>query len=120
MTQTPYTPGPWAVLDGAIYGSETRPVHDGKTCAECGHASTECGPAVVVPIDPGIVPDVKAGHWDDVEPPSAADLRLMAAAPELLEAVRALLNALPSATTHPAIKQARAAIANATGETNDQ
>lgn len=37
-------------------------------------------------------------------------------APVLLEATQALLNALPSATTHPAIKQARAAIAKATGE----
>lgn len=39
---------------------------------------------------------------------------LIAAAPDLLVALEGLLNALPSATTHPAIKAARAAIANAT------
>jgi len=42
--------------------------------------------------------------------------RLIAAAPELLDACKGLLNALPSATTHPAIKAARAAIAKARGE----
>ena len=44
------------------------------------------------------------------------DMRLMAAAPDLLEALRGLLDALPSATTHPAIRAARAAIAKSTGE----
>lgn len=44
------------------------------------------------------------------------DARLIAAAPELLDALEGLLNALPSATTHPAIAQARAAIRKATGE----
>lgn len=44
------------------------------------------------------------------------EARLIAAAPELLEALQGLLNALPSATTHPAIKAARAAIKKATGE----
>ena len=44
------------------------------------------------------------------------DARLIAAAPDLLAALEELLNALPSATTHPAIKAARAAIAKATGE----
>lgn len=45
-----------------------------------------------------------------------ANGRLIAAAPELLAALNGLLNALPSATTHPAIKAARAAIAKAGGE----
>ena len=45
-----------------------------------------------------------------------ANVRLLSAAPDLLEALQGLLNALPSATTHPAIKSARAAIARATGE----
>ena len=44
------------------------------------------------------------------------DARLISAAPDLLAAIEGLLNALPSATTHPAIKAARAAIAKATGE----
>jgi len=45
-----------------------------------------------------------------------ANARLIAAAPNLLEALQGLLNALPSATTHPAIRAARAAIAKATGD----
>ena len=45
-----------------------------------------------------------------------ANARLIAAAPNLLEALRGMLNALPSATTHPAIRAARAAIAKATGD----
>lgn len=50
------------------------------------------------------------------EPEHEANARLISAAPDLLSAVRGLLDALPSATTHPAIKAARAAIAKATGE----
>jgi hypothetical protein len=45
---------------------------------------------------------------------TAIDAQLIAAAPDLIEALQGLLNALPSATTHPAIKAARAAIAKAT------
>jgi len=44
------------------------------------------------------------------------DARLISAVPDLLAALEGLLNALPSATTHPAIKAARAAIAKATGD----
>lgn len=47
---------------------------------------------------------------------SEADAHLIAAAPDLLAACRALLDALPSATTYPAIAQARAAIKSATGQ----
>jgi len=39
------------------------------------------------------------------------DARLISTVLELAEALRGLLNALPSATTHPAIKAARAALA---------
>ena len=55
-------------------------------------------------------------HDDKRIPGVMVDARLIAAAPELLVALRSLLDALPSATTHPAIKAARAAIARATGE----
>lgn len=60
-------------------------------------------------------------HPMDRAPDSTADRaldarhRLSEAAPDLLDAVRGLLDALPSATTHPAIKAARAAIVKATG-----
>ena len=46
-----------------------------------------------------------------------ANARLIAAAPDLLEAIEGLLNALPSATAHPAIKSARNAITKAKGVT---
>jgi hypothetical protein len=46
-----------------------------------------------------------------------ADALVCAASKDLLLATQALLNALPSATTHPAIRSARAAIAKATGAT---
>lgn len=55
---------------------------------------------------PGLIADI---HRDE-------DAQIIAAAPDLLAALRGLLNALPSATTHPAIRAARAAIANATGD----
>ena len=55
-------------------------------------------------------------HDDKRIPGVMADARLIAAAPELLVALGSLLDALPSATTHPAINAARAAIARATGE----
>ena len=55
-------------------------------------------------------------HDDKRIPGVMADARLIAAAPELLVALGSLLDALPSATTHPAIKAARAAIAKATGD----
>lgn len=45
-----------------------------------------------------------------------ANVRLIAAAPDMLAALEKLLNALPSATTHPAIKTARTAIAKAKGD----
>ena len=47
---------------------------------------------------------------------AVADAYLRAAAPDLLVALGSLLDALPSATTHPAINAARAAIARAAGE----
>ncbi|MFE8033822.1 hypothetical protein [Thiohalocapsa marina] len=40
---------------------------------------------------------------------------LISAAPEMLAAICGLLDALPSATTHPAIKAARAVVSKATG-----
>jgi hypothetical protein len=76
------------------------------------------------PYDDPDGPFVEVGNvrWspNKVDVPAAieqtANARLIAAAPELLEACEGLLNALPSATTHPAIKAARAAIAKAKGE----
>lgn len=50
------------------------------------------------------------GNW-------TADAHLISAAPDLLSAVHGLLDALPSETSHPAIRRAKAAIKKATGET---
>jgi hypothetical protein len=44
--------------------------------------------------------------------------KLCAAAPELLEALQGLLDALPSATTHPAIQAAKTAIRTASPESD--
>lgn len=84
------TEGPWAVCEGAIYGPETGPVHGGKTCAECGHHPTECGPLVIAPLDQALIRDVKAGHWDDYQGPSAADLQLAATARQMLSVLQEL------------------------------
>lgn len=83
-----HTPGPWEYCGSGIYSAEKGAIHNGSTCEECGHAPTECGPPVIVGITSGLVADIKAGFWDGTtedEAPSEADLRLIAAAPELLE-----------------------------------
>lgn len=57
---------------------------------------------------------VTLGWAEPFESEQIANARLIAAAPDLLDALQGLLDALPSATTHPAIKAARDAIAKAT------
>lgn len=127
---TRHTKGPWTHWHGGIYACAEGPIHNGETCEECGHHPSECGDAVIITLDSEIVRDVKAGHWDDCADPLAADLRMMAAAPELLEALVSLLSqsgyqsmddanlAYEAAEGNqgiPAIQKARAAIAKATG-----
>jgi hypothetical protein len=57
--------------------------------------------------------DLAKADYDEIL--SAADAAI-AERDELRNALQGLLDALPSATTHSAIKSARAAIARATGE----
>jgi len=74
----------------------------------------------------GVVVVDKPGRWREIiadvhaNPLEAnnrsANTLLIAAAPDLLKALEGLLDALPSATTHPAIQAAHAAIAKAKGE----
>lgn len=97
---TQHTPAPWHVGMGNGIGS---------IFPESGRTRLENGGTTLYPIA-----QVNQG-WDAAE--DEANARLIATAPELLVALEGLLNALPSATTHPAIKAARAAIAKATGET---
>lgn len=98
-----HTPGPWSAEAG--YGHHGLRL-DGPHGEVLGHVRA-------------FVPTGDVAHGMPVMQKWAegqANAKLIAAAPELLDAVHALLDALPSATTHPAIAQARAAIAKATGE----
>ena len=100
-----YTPGPWKlVLDErkevlGIYASHQNVVEDWMDW-----------------VDPNgdVIVETDSGHY----PPKLEDARLIAAAPELLEALKNLLHAFPGeyteAPTH--ITNARAAIAKATGQ----
>lgn len=97
---TQHTPGPWAVTTvGSCHG-----IHPAASDNE---RDDICR---VVPHN--YHPD----GWQAAKGEAEANARLISAAPELLAAIEGLLNALPSATTHPAIKAARAAITKATGE----
>lgn len=90
---TQHTPGPW-------------------------HAKPQCGLSGwvdVVSVTPDgreALPFAACKHFDEV-----ANARLIAAAPDLLDALKAVLNnCLDSQGLADAYKQARAAIAKATGE----
>jgi hypothetical protein len=87
MAATQHTPAPWYVT---AYPAGT-------------HAITAANGRVVALTVRMIDNDARPG----------ADARLIAAAPETLDALQGLLDALPGA--HPAIQSARAAIAKATG-----
>lgn len=67
--ETAHTPAPWTLAAGAIWG----PPADGD----------KLGRLVLSPIDPELLADIKAGHWDDIAAPRDADLQLMASAPAL-------------------------------------
>lgn len=106
-----FTPGPWGAFKNGVYAAELEAIHAGKTCEECGHCPTGCGPAVFVAIAPELIDDIKDGLWDDIESPKQADMRLIAAAPDLLEACKAVASG--DENFHELI---RAAIAKAEGE----
>lgn len=89
---TQHTPGPWTT--------------DGAACTGDLDVISPAGRITLIDCE----------FSDESEDVLTANARLISAAPELLAAIEGLLNALPSATTHPAIKAARAAIAKATGE----
>lgn len=92
-----HTPGPWLLIDAT--DDEIAITTDARMADD------------IVPIV-----EVQIGWDEPLESEQRANARLIAAAPDLLEACQGLLDALPSATTHPAIKAARAAIAKATGD----
>lgn len=94
MSKPDWTPGPWVV--GSINDTAVFRV-----------GADQVRYTIAVAVGDHTEPD----SW----PAARATARLIAAAPDLYEALRELLNALPSATTNPAIKTARAAIAKAEG-----
>lgn len=99
--QRKHTPGPWTVqeeIDGPV--QNTRIVAHKKAVAS---TAQQCG---------------RPHHWNEAE----ANARLIAAAPELLEACEALVNAysIHDGTVHArAVDVAVAAIRKATGEATD-
>ena len=109
-----HTPGPWEWMDCSLWGDETKAVHNGKTCIECGHSPAECGPAVLGLAVQHLCDDGE--NWDCNE----ADRRLIAAAPEMLQALHAIVTELMDGDHYNAEQIARhagrAAIAKATGE----
>ena len=95
---TMHTPGPWYIGSGTyegrnIYSAEAVTDDEGFTY----------NPVVATAEDDGVV------CWD-------ANARLMAAAPELLDALKSLSCAIDVTAYGAALAKARAAIAKATGE----
>ena len=102
-----HTPGPWSPdKEGRVW---RRPLSDLYE-----YGGTVAGDKPLATVHKGWYDEDQQGY------PVNANTHLIAAAPDLLEACKDLLNALPSATTHPAIKAARAAIAKAKGEHTDE
>jgi hypothetical protein len=121
---TQHTPGPWGWRENALYGSDTEDeqrrtfYHLGKTCRECAHSPIECGPPILWVADKEISQEV-VDLADEAPPPqpSAADRALIAAAPDLLEALRiaVLQNSHDMLMTGDELRVCEAAIAKATG-----
>jgi len=110
-----HTRGPWMVgMQRDCYGRTTYAIYSHTHAAICVDKDSYWLPEheCITDDDGYYQPDEAM----DCAPHRIANARLIAAAPELLEALVGMLDALPSATTHPAIQAARAAIAKAKGD----
>lgn len=107
-----WTPGPWKWSTDALWGAETEAIHDGKTCEESGHSPAACGPSVLGCCSYALARDVMLDDEpDDLSwTPSDADRRLIAAAPDMAEALTKIA-ALPGERLDEAAGIARAALA---------
>lgn len=108
-----HTPGPWKAYDNCVFAMRDH------TLYVIDKAQSEANARRIVACVnacEGISTEAlkHRGHLLKAEDSTAQ--RLNAERAELLEALKGLLDALPSATTHPAIKAARAAIAKAEGK----
>jgi hypothetical protein len=91
-----HTPGPWKLATT--------------------YAKAQAGKYQVVPWATQRQPIARVAARPDYPPEQAeADARLIAAAPELLEALRECLGVLESYAGHPIVEAARSAIAKAGG-----
>ena len=106
MTNTKHTPGPW------VYESEGKNNHLGKFCTEAGELICDFGHDIPYEGVPG-------------NPPDFANAHLIAAAPDLLEALGEAVSAIEwwqhehgccHGATDDELNAARAAIAKAKGE----
>lgn len=121
MTPRPHTPGPWQVIDGAVYAPWSTPAPFTGTDGTP-HPNYHTG---LVALIYGTL--YHSGAPDAVEDGDKdANARLIAAAPELLAAARALVNEADCfhddqlryvEVARPVVEALRAAIASAEGRT---
>jgi len=118
-----HTPGPWINHKGIIHARNANSPHDhpGKTCTECGHEQGSCYDLEVVStLDPETYEFIRDEFWGEglyYPAPSEADLRLIAAAPDLLDASKDALELIEAMSIFEGdtVRSIRAAIAKATG-----
>lgn len=118
MTETKFTPGPWSWMGDSLWGAETGRTHAGETCLEAGHCPSECGPSVLAICSRELAEDVvneDCPEWTV----SKHDASLIAAAPDLYEALVPLLMrwADPLSIQEHHWNAARDALKKARGET---